>query len=165
MRPASLIRNAQRGSAELQGSSTQPLSQLLNFAVATRKQLQTIYKQMSMAELQNTLLLAKLVKLGFHKFSLSVSSVQSLSRVQLFATPWTAARQVFLSITNSRSSLKLMSIESMMPSNHLILCRPLQSCPASGSFPVSQIFAGGGQSIGVSALATLASFLPKNTQE
>ena len=97
MRPASLIRNAQRGSAELQGSSTQPLSQLLNFAVATRKQLQTIYKQMSMAELQNTLLLAKLVKLGFHKFSLSVSSVQSLSRVQLFATPWTAARQAFLS--------------------------------------------------------------------
>ena len=52
-------------------------------------------------------------------------SVQSLSRVQLFATPWIAARQVSLSITNSRSSPKLMSIESVMPSSHLILCRPL----------------------------------------
>ena len=53
------------------------------------------------------------------------SSVQSLSRVQLFATPWIAARQVSLSITNSWSLLKLMSIESVIPSNHLILCRPL----------------------------------------
>ena len=53
------------------------------------------------------------------------SSVQSLSRVRLFATPWIAACQASLSITNSRSSLKLMSIESVMPSNHLILCRPL----------------------------------------
>ena len=55
----------------------------------------------------------------------SVSSVQSLSLVGLFATPWTAAYQASLSITNSRSLLKLMSIESVMPSNHLILCRPL----------------------------------------
>ena len=54
-----------------------------------------------------------------------ISSVQLLSRVQLFVTPWTAARQASLSITNSRSLLKLMCIESMMPSNHLILCRPL----------------------------------------
>ena len=53
-----------------------------------------------------------------------VSSVQSLSRVRLFATPWTAARQASLSITSSRSLLKLMSIESVMPSNHLILCCP-----------------------------------------
>ena len=52
-------------------------------------------------------------------------SVQSLSRVQLFATPWTAACQTSLSITNSQSLLKLMSIKSVMPSNHLILCRPL----------------------------------------
>ena len=50
------------------------------------------------------------------------SSVQSLSRVRLFATPWTAARQASLSITNSRSLLKFMSIESVMPFNHLILC-------------------------------------------
>ena len=53
------------------------------------------------------------------------SSVQLLSRVWLFATPWTAARQDFLSITSSQSLLKLMSIESVMPSNHLILCHPL----------------------------------------
>ena len=83
------------------------------------------------------------------------SSVQSLSRVWLFATPRTAARQASLSITNLRSSPKLMSIESVMPSNHLILCRPLillpQSLPASESFPMSQLFAWGGQSIGVSA--------------
>ena len=52
-------------------------------------------------------------------------SVQSLSHVRLFETPWTAAHQASLSITNSRSLLKLMSIESVMPSNHLILCRPL----------------------------------------
>ena len=56
-------------------------------------------------------------------------SVQSLSRVQLFATPWIAAWQAFLSITNSRSSLRLTSIESVMPSSHLILCRPLLLLP------------------------------------
>ena len=54
-----------------------------------------------------------------------VSSVLSLSHVQLFATPWTAARQISLSITNSQSLLKLKSIASVMPSNHLILCQPL----------------------------------------
>ena len=53
------------------------------------------------------------------------NSVQSLSHVQLFVTPWTAIHQAFLSITNSQSLLKLISIESMMPSNHLILCHPL----------------------------------------
>ena len=58
------------------------------------------------------------------------SSVQSLSRVPLFATPWTAARQASLSITNSQSLLKLMSIESVMPSNDLILCRPLLLPPS-----------------------------------
>ena len=57
------------------------------------------------------------------------SSVQSLSRVQLFATPWIAARQASLSITNSWSLLKLMSIESVMPSSHLILCHPLLLLP------------------------------------
>ena len=56
---------------------------------------------------------------------LSQDSVQLLSHVQLFATPWTAAHQASLSITNSWSLLRLMSIESVMPSNHLILCRPL----------------------------------------
>ena len=58
------------------------------------------------------------------------SSVQSLSRVRLFVTPWTAARQASLSITNSWSLLKLMSIESVMTSNHLILCRPLLQPPS-----------------------------------
>ena len=58
-----------------------------------------------------------------------IRSDQSLSRVRLFATPWIAARQASLSITNSRSSLKLMSIESVMPSNLLILCRPLLLLP------------------------------------
>ena len=57
--------------------------------------------------------------------SWTISSVQSLSRVWLFATPWIAARQASLSITNSRSSPKLMSIESVMPSSHLIVCHPL----------------------------------------
>ena len=61
--------------------------------------------------------------------SLQFSSFQSLSHVQLFATPWIAARQASLSITNSQSSLRLMSIESVMPSSHLILCRPLLLLP------------------------------------
>ena len=60
---------------------------------------------------------------------MSFSSVQSLSRVRLFATPWIAARQASLSITNSRSSLRLTSIESVMPSSHLILSRPLLLLP------------------------------------
>ena len=63
--------------------------------------------------------------------SVQFSSVQSLSHVRLFATPWIAARQASLSITNSRSSLKLMSIESVMPSSHLILCCPLLLLPPS----------------------------------
>ena len=66
------------------------------------------------------------------------SSVQSLSRVRLFATPWTAARQVSMSITNSRSLLKLMFIESVMPSNHLILCHPLNLSPSI--FPSIRVF-------------------------
>ena len=63
-------------------------------------------------------------------FSVQFSSVQSLSRVWLFATPWTAARQASLSITNTRSLLKLMSIESVMPSNHIIFCCPLLLLPS-----------------------------------
>ena len=62
---------------------------------------------------------------GKRRDSVQFSSVQSLSRVWLFATPWTAACQASLSITNSRSSLRLTSIESVMPSSHLILCHPL----------------------------------------
>ena len=99
------------------------------------------------------------------KFSVQFSSVQSLSRVRLFVTPWIAAHQASLSITNSRSPPKPISIESVMPSNHLILCCPLlllpQSFPASGSFQTNQLFASGGQSIGVSASTSV---LPMNTQ-
>ena len=94
------------------------------------------------------------------------SSVQSLSPVRLFATLWTAARQASLSITNSWSWLKLMSIKWVMPSIHLILCRPLlfllQSFSASVSFQMSQLFEAGGQSIGVSASASV---LPVNIQD
>ena len=100
------------------------------------------------------------------KYFLYFSSVQSLSRVRLFATPWITAHQASLSITNSRSSLTLTSIELMMPSSHLILCCPLLLCllsfPASGSFQMSQFFASGGQSIGVSASASV---LPMNIQD
>ena len=66
------------------------------------------------------------------------SSVQQLSRVQLFVTPWTVARQASLSITNSQSFLKLISIESVMPSNHLILRRPLLLLPSI--FPSIRVF-------------------------
>ena len=65
-------------------------------------------------------------------------SVQSLSHVQLFVTPWTATRQASLSITNSQNLLELMSIESVMPSNHLILCHPLLLPPSI--FPSIRVF-------------------------
>ena len=68
----------------------------------------------------------------------TLSSVQSLSRVQLFVTPWPSACQASLSITNSRSLFKLMSIESVMPSNHLILCHPLLLLPSI--FPSIWVF-------------------------
>ena len=118
-------------------------------------------------------------KFSFH-WDKCLSSVQSLSHVRLFGTPWTAAHQASLSITNSQSLLKLMSIESVMSSHHLILCHALlllpsvisssvvpfsscpQSFPASGAFQMSQFFASSGQSIGVS---TSTSVLPMNTQD
>ena len=90
--------------------------------------------------------------------------VQSLSCVPLIVTPWTAARQAPLSFTIFWSLLKPMSIESVMPSNHLILYRPFSSClqsfPASGSFPMSQFFSSDGQSLEASA-----SVLPMNIQD
>ena len=72
------------------------------------------------------------------RFSKIFSSVQSLSHVRLFATPWTAAFQASLSITNSWSLLKLMSIESVIPSNHLVLCCPLLLPPSI--FPSIRVF-------------------------
>ena len=85
---------------------------------------------------------------------LAFSSVQLLSCVQVFATPWTAGRQASLSITNSRSLLKFISIESVMPSNISSSVDPfsyLQSFPASGSFLKRRFFTSGGQSTGASA--------------
>ena len=104
-------------------------------------------------------------KMGpMHKYQFS--SVQLLSSVRIFVAPWTARRQASVSIANSRSLLKLISIGSVMPSNHLILCRPLlllpQSFPASGSFQMSQLFASSGQSTGISASTSV---LPMNTQD
>ena len=97
--------------------------------------------------------------------SVTISSVQLLSHVLLFATPWTAAHQVSLFITNSRSLLKLRSIEPVMPSNHLILCRPLLhplSIFPSIRFFSNEFFTSGGQIIGVSASASV---LPMNIQD
>ena len=92
-------------------------------------------------------------------------SVQLLNCDQLFATPWTAARQASLSITSSWSLLRLMSIELVMPSNHLILCHPFLLPPSI--FPSIRVFSNkfftsGGQSIGVSASASV---LPMNIQD
>ena len=93
-----------------------------------------------------------------------VAVVQSLSHTQLFATPWAAKHQASLSFTISWSLLKLMSIESTLPSNHLILCRPLLLLPSIFlsimSFPMSWLFTSGGQSIG-----TPASVLPVDIQD
>ena len=93
--------------------------------------------------------------------SLYLVIVQFVSHVQLFATPWTAAHQTSLSITNSQSLLKLMSIESVTPSNHLILCRPLLLQPSivSSIRLFSRPSVSRGQSIGASA-----SVLPLNSQ-
>ena len=94
------------------------------------------------------------------------SSVQSLSCVQLFVTPWTAAHQASLSITNSRSPPKPMSIEAMIPSNHLILCHPHLLLPSI--FPSIKVFSNESAlhikwpKIGVSASTTV---LPMNTQD
>ena len=100
-------------------------------------------------------LLYTLSCLTVNSLTVCVSSVQLFGRVRLFVTPWTAAHQASLSITNSPSLLKLMSTESLMPSNHLILCRPhllLPSIfPSIRVFPMSRFFASSGQSIGASA--------------
>ena len=96
---------------------------------------------------------------------LQFSSVQLLSHVRLFETPWTAAHQASLSITNSRSPPNLCPLSWRCHPTISSSVVPFSSCPkslpASESFPMSQLFAWGGQSIGVSALASL---LPMNTQ-
>ena len=99
-------------------------------------------------------------------FTTAPSVIQLLSRVRLFTTPWTAAHQDSLSITNSQSLLKLTSIESVIPFNHLFSVIPfsssLQSFPDSRSFPMSQFFASDDQSIRASASASV---LPMNIQD
>ena len=101
-----------------------------------------------------------------HSFLILLSSVQSLSHTWLFATPWTAVRQVSLSITNSRSLLKLMSIESCCHPTISSSVIPFSSCHQSfsalGSFRMSQFFISRGQSIGISASASV---LPMNIQD
>ena len=103
---------------------------------------------------------------GTPPFLHQFSSVQSLTRVRLFVTPWTAVHQDSMSITNSQSLHKFMSIELVMPSSHLILCHPLlllpSILPASGSFPKSEFFASRGQKTGTSASSSV---LPMNTQD
>ena len=95
-----------------------------------------------------------------------VGVFQSLSRVWLFVTPWTTVCQDSLSFTISQSLLKLMSTESVMPSNHLILCRPLlllpSAFPSIRVFSEESVFASSGQSIGASASASV---LPMNIQD
>ena len=91
--------------------------------------------------------------------SIQFHSVQLLSHVRLFAIPWTSACQASLSITDSWSLLKFMSIKSVMPFNHLILCCPFLLLPSifptSGSFQMSQFFSSGGLGIGASASASV----------
>ena len=82
--------------------------------------------------------MSHLAALMMERSSVQFSSVQLLSHVQLFVMPWTASRQVSLSIANSQSLLKLMSIESVMPSNYLILCHPLLLLPSI--FPSIRVF-------------------------
>ena len=136
-----------------------------SFGYVARSGIVGSYNNCMLNRLSNWPIIYQSICTILHTPSVQFNSVQSLSRVRLFATPWIAACQALLSITNSQSSLRLMSIESVMPSSHLILCRPLlllpQSFPASESFPMSQLFTWGGQSTGVSALA---SFLPKKSQ-
>ena len=97
------------------------------------------------------------------------SSIPSFSHVWFFVTPWTAAHQAFLSITNSWRSVKLMSIEwwchPTMPSSVVPFSSHFQSLPASGSFQMSQLFASGGQNIVLELQLQHQSFLPMNTQD
>ena len=95
------------------------------------------------------------------------SSVQSLSRVWLFVTPWTAAHQASLSITNSQSPTKPMSIESVMPSNHLILCHPLLLLPSIFPTQHQGLFqwVSSSHQVANTGVSASTSVLPVNTQE
>ena len=96
-----------------------------------------------------TLVIACVLGCFFLAYCIQFSSLQLFSSVWLFATPWTAAHQASLSITNSQSLLKLMFIESVMPSNYLILCCPLllppSIFPSNRVFSIALVFTSGGQ--------------------
>ena len=118
---------------------------------------------------RSTFLILNLKSIELNQFELSflqLSSVQSLSRVWLFATPWTTARQASLFITNSQSTPKPCSLSQWCHPTISSSIIPFSSCPqylpASESFPMSQLLALDGQSIGVSASASV---LPMNTQD
>ena len=126
------------------------------------KGLETLFKEIPTETFPN---LGRVFGIQVYKAN-QFSSVQSLNRVWFFATQWIAARQASLSITNSQSSLKLMSIESVMPSSHLMLCRPLLLLspipPSIRVFSNESALCTSGQSTGVSALASV---LPMYTQD
>ena len=92
----------------------------------------------SRTRLSNFISLSSTLQFHLRSSGIQFSSVQLLSRVQLFVIPWTAAQQASLSITNSQSLLKLMSVELVMPSNHLILCHPLLLLPSI--LPSTRVF-------------------------
>ena len=121
-----------------------------------------VFVSMPLSQFGDSLLPALCPQIWF--LCLCLHSVQFLTHVWLFATLWTAARQASLSFTISWS-FKFMSLEVVMPSNHLILCRPLlflpSIFPSVGSFPMSWLFASGGQTIGASASASVP---PMNIQ-
>ena len=136
---------------------------LIQFGKAQSLRLQTEISQLiSLCFLKKNEIRKTLLKYESLYFAVQFSSVQSLSRVWLFVTLWTAAHYASLFFTNSRSLFKLMSIQSVMPSNHLILIVPfsshLQSFSASGSFPVIQFFTSG-------RVSTSTSVLPMNIQD
>ena len=134
---------------------------LLSFLILwvyTFYQLQKLFTIVFQNLLFYSLCFSSSLKTSIRPIIVQFSSVQSHSHVWLFVTPWTAAQQASLSITNTHNLLKLISIELVMLSNHLILCHPFscpQSFPASGSFQMGQFFASGGQSIGVSDSASV----------
>ena len=144
----SMVKNWKHKSGTRQGCPISPLLvnivlEVLATAIGTEKEIKGIQigKEVNLSLFADDMMLY-------------ISSVQLLSHVQLFEIPWIAARQASLSITNSRSSLTLMSIEPVVPSNHLIISSsvvPFSSCPqslpASKSFPMSQLFTWGGQSL------------------
>ena len=124
------VSNEERWSREISAS-------MLDSSIGSFKDGKSAFSRISLVTISNT-------AVGFS--SVQFSSVQSLSRVRLFATPWIAARQASLSITISQSSFTLTFIESVMPSSHPSSVVPFSSCPqsfpASESFPMSQLFKG-----------------------